>query len=272
MFDAKTQILAVVVFTSCVVVIWRSKSNSLEKTRYCLNDTTPFGKPFNKSLKAPVIVDVNEFTSKSPLVFGNISQTSISKSNVKRDGRRGKSIPFNHSIEQYLKKNLIIRTSSGLIEGKTLKVFGSTVYAFLGIPYAEPPIGDLRFAKPLPIKGWMGIKQTTNFSHMCPHKILPKHLVPMKYITEEVSEDCLTLNIWSPDIRPKALKTVMVWIHGGAFQYSSANLYDTDGRVLSSFGDVVVVSINYRYWSFQSIFRIQLIHNFINQKRCFGFP
>ena len=246
MFDAKTQILAVVVFTSCVVVVWRSKSNSIEKTKYCVNDTSRLSKPYDKSNKIPVIVDVNEFKSKSPNIFKNASE--ISKINHKRSGRRGKSIPFNDKkFDQDFKKNMIVRISSGLIEGKTLKVFSSIVYTFLGIPYAEPPVGDLRFAKPVPAKSWMGIRPTTNFSLMCPHKVLPRHLVPMKYVTEEVSEDCLTLNIWSPDMRPKALKTVMVWIHGGAFQYSSANLYDTDGRVLASFGDVVVVSINYRY-------------------------
>ncbi|XP_054153096.1 acetylcholinesterase-like [Oppia nitens] len=133
-----------------------------------------------------------------------------------------------------------------MVEGKPLNVFGSTVYTFLGIPYAEPPVGNRRFARTEPIKRWKGVYKAFNFSDMCPHKVLPKSLVPMRYFTTKISEDCLTLNIWTPDIRPKSLRTVMIWVHGGAFNYNSANLYDTDGRVLTTYGDVVVVSINYR--------------------------
>ena len=240
--DAKTQILAVVVFTSCVVVIWRSKTNSLEKTKYCLNDTTQLRKELSKRPISPVIIDMEDSTLKLDSI--DLS-TESSKVDVRRVNRRAKSIPKDFVPM----KRAIARTSSGLVEGKTLKVFGSTIYAFLGIPYAEPPIGFLRFAKPVPIRRWNGIRPAMNFSDMCPHKVLPRSLVPMKYVTESISEDCLTINIWTPDIKPKTLRTVMVWIHGGAFQYSSANLYDTDGRVLSSYGDVVVVSLNYRFVS-----------------------
>jgi len=120
------------------------------------------------------------------------------------------------------------------------------VYAFIGIPYAEPPVGNLRFSRSVPIKRWSGVRKASKFTLMCPQRVLPRELVPMNYITEELDEDCLTLNIWTPEIKPKKLKTVMVWIHGGAFNYNSANLYETDGRVLAQFGDVVVVTINYR--------------------------
>jgi para-nitrobenzyl esterase len=96
------------------------------------------------------------------------------------------------------------------------------------------------------VKRWTGTRKAHNFTAMCPQQILPKELIPMKYISENLSEDCLSLNIWTPDTKPKKLRTVMVWIPGGAFNYLSANLHETDGRVLASFGDVVVAAINYR--------------------------
>ncbi len=142
---------------------------------------------------------------------------------------------------------VIIKLLSGSLKGKKLTLFSSTIYAFLGIPYAEPPVGELRFASPEPVKPWNGgVKNVLDFKPICPQIMFPQELIPMSFISEKMSENCLNLNIWSPDIKPNKLKTVMVWIHGGAFNYNSANLHETDGRILSSFGDVVVVTINYR--------------------------
>ncbi len=97
-----------------------------------------------------------------------------------------------------------------------------------------------------PVKRWKGVRKALDFTPMCPQLIFPKDLIPLNYISENISEDCLNLNIWTPDIKPKKLKTVMVWIHGGAFLVNSANVDETDGQVLAAFGDVVVVTINYR--------------------------
>ncbi len=143
-------------------------------------------------------------------------------------------------------EQLIIETLSGLLEGKILDVFGSTIYAFIGIPYAEPPVGKLRFSRSVPVKRWAGIRKAHNFTPMCPQIILSTEVTPTNYLSENMSEDCLSINVWTPDIKPKQLKTVMVWIHGGSFSTNSANTLETDGRVLSSFGDVVVVTLNYR--------------------------
>lgn len=144
-------------------------------------------------------------------------------------------------------QKLIVNSLSGSLEGKIQTFFGSTIYAFIGIPYAEPPIGNLRFSSPEPVKPWTGIRKAINFSPMCSQIIFSREIMRTYYISEQISEDCLTLNIWTPDMKPKnGLKTVMIWIHGGAFNYNTANTKETDGRVLASFGDVVVVSINYR--------------------------
>ncbi|CAG2104663.1 unnamed protein product, partial [Medioppia subpectinata] len=139
-----------------------------------------------------------------------------------------------------------VRTRSGQLSGRALDVFGQTVYAFVGVPYASPPLGELRFSSPQPVKRWPGVRSATQFTPMCPQVIIPKTLVDMNYISENISEDCLSLNIWTPEIRPKKLRTVMVWIHGGGFLYNSANIHEKDGRVLANYGDVVVVTINYR--------------------------
>ena len=155
-----------------------------------------------------------------------------------------KSVENNSNISESL---VVVQTLSGALIGKTLNVFGRKVYAFVGVPYAEPPIGELRFASPEPVKKWSGLRTAFDFTPMCPQVIIPNRIVEMNYITTNISEDCLSLNIWTPDVKPKTLRTVMIWIHGGGFLYNSANIHEKDGRVLSSFGDVVVVTINYRY-------------------------
>ncbi|CAG2107039.1 unnamed protein product, partial [Medioppia subpectinata] len=248
LLSAKTQILAVVVFTTCVVVVWRSKTNSIEKTKYCLDDQNNYNiENITKKSNLPVIIDMNDSTQKLSPVSAETRPPYRSKVNIKRDNTSGRSkTTQTNSTNAFPVKRPIVKTTSGAVEGKNLTVFGSTIYAFLGIPYAEPPVGDLRFARPEPIKQWSGVLRTMNFSDMCPHKVFPRSLVPMRYMSDKISEDCLTLNIWTPDIRPKTLRTVMVWIHGGAFNYNTANLHETDGRVLATYGDVVVVSINYR--------------------------
>jgi len=143
-------------------------------------------------------------------------------------------------------EKVIVQTFSGTLEGKKFAVFGTTIYQFLGIPYAEPPINDLRFSKSKRVEKWSGVRPALKNSAKCPQFTFSQDLVPMRFISESISEDCLTLNIWTPNTKPKKLKTVMVWIHGGGFLVGSANLYETGGEVLSSFGDVVVVTVNYR--------------------------
>jgi para-nitrobenzyl esterase len=110
---------------------------------------------------------------------------------------------------------------------------------FEGIPYAAPPVGDLRWRAPKAPLPWTGIRQAKGFGPACPQA--PSKDVP----AGDMSEDCLTLNIWSPARRSAERLPVMVWLHGGGFSKGSARMPIYDGANLGMKG-VVVVTLNYR--------------------------
>src|SRR3954453_20466893 len=92
-----------------------------------------------------------------------------------------------------------VRTESGMVEGK--KTTSADVQAFLGIPYAAPPIGNLRWKESQPAKPWTGVRKTTEFgSHCMQGKIFGDMVFP----DPGGSEDCLTLNVWTPSVSVKA--------------------------------------------------------------------
>ncbi len=134
---------------------------------------------------------------------------------------------------------LVAATTRGLVSGKRV---GSTV-AFLGIPFAMPPVGTLRFAPPVQHACWGGTRAATSFGPACPQKNL---------LTGKVDgdEDCLSLNVWTPKLDRTAKLPVMVFIYGGANvlgatnQMILSNLYD--GRALATREQAVVVTPNYR--------------------------
>ncbi len=115
--------------------------------------------------------------------------------------------------------------------------------AFLGIPYAAPPVGTLRWQPPMPAPKWTGVRDATNFGHRC----MQSHLFPdMIFRDPGPSEDCLNLNVWTPTAaKPEAKLPVMVWIYGGGFTTGSTSEPRQDGAHLTSKG-VIVVSFNYR--------------------------
>lgn len=156
------------------------------------------------------------------------------------DGKKKKYTPFPR------KESVVVETRSGRVEGSKGKVMDHEVYSFQGIPYATPPIDNLRFRKPLPVKPWTGILNTTAFRPHCIQNMDLDITLARTLTTLDMSEDCLYLNIWTPSLKSDKLKTVMVWIYGGGFKSGSANYDETDGRVLSALGDVVVVTFNYR--------------------------
>lgn len=136
-------------------------------------------------------------------------------------------------------------TTIGSLKGRVLNVYGQKVHAFLGVPYARPPVGDRRFAKPLPLSHSKIARLATSYGSSCPQE------PPDDFDTlchPAMREDCLTLNIWIPPraSQPVANKSVMVWLHGGGFKkgHSGEDFYD--GAVLSATQDVVVVTLNYR--------------------------
>ncbi|KAG1653308.1 Acetylcholinesterase [Nymphon striatum] len=136
--------------------------------------------------------------------------------------------------KQQIKENdLLVQTSYGSVKGELTTT--RNVASFLGIPYAKPPIGDKRFARPEAIEPWQGILDTTKYKPDCFQMHKPND--------HQVSEDCLYLNIWSPRNGTSRLRQVFVYIHGGGFHDGSAQI---PGLIFSSLSDTVVVSINYR--------------------------
>jgi para-nitrobenzyl esterase len=131
-----------------------------------------------------------------------------------------------------------VTIESGRITGKDL----GDVQAWLGIPYAAPPVGNLRWKAPQPPPSWEGVRAMDLYGSVCMQSKLTAALEPTP-----MSEDCLTLNVWAPKGAQKA--AVMVWIHGGAFLEGSGALALYAGTALARKG-VVVVTINYRLGDF----------------------
>ncbi|XP_074988205.1 neuroligin-1 isoform X4 [Caretta caretta] len=178
----------------------------------------------------------------------------------------------------------LVTTNFGKIRGikKELnnEILGPVIQ-FLGVPYAAPPVGEHRFQPPEPPSPWPDIKNATQFAPVCPQNIiegrLPEVMLPVWFTNnldvvstyvQDQSEDCLYLNIYVPtedvkriskecarkpgkkicrkgDIRDSGgPKPVMVYIHGGSYMEGTGNLYD--GSVLASYGNVIVITVNYR--------------------------
>jgi para-nitrobenzyl esterase len=120
---------------------------------------------------------------------------------------------------------------------------GTGIRSFKGIPYAVPPIGDLRFAPPQPCRPWTGIRPCDQFGHNALQKVLFADIDPF---VDGVSEDCLYLNVWTgADLKVKEKRAVLFWIHGGGFVVGSGSEPRYDGAKLAARG-IVVVTVNHR--------------------------
>jgi para-nitrobenzyl esterase len=138
----------------------------------------------------------------------------------------------------------VIQTENGIVSGYK----SGDISIFKGIPFAAPPVGDLRWKAPQPVKNWTGILKCEKFS-ASPMQRTP---VPFMMWTEEfitppgnLSEDCLYLNIWTPARSAKEKLPVFVWIYGGGFSSGSAACAVYDGEEMAKKG-VIFVSLNYR--------------------------
>ena len=132
-----------------------------------------------------------------------------------------------------------IKVDGGLISGTTAE----GVRAFKGIPFAAPPVGELRWKAPQPLIPWQGVRQCDTFGPECPQAPYPAGSMYAQP-PQKQSEDCLYLNVWTPVRRGQKLP-VMVWIHGGALTRGSGANRTYNGAAFARKG-VVLVTINYR--------------------------
>ncbi len=133
-----------------------------------------------------------------------------------------------------------VKTDKGKIQGYISK--DNQIRVFKGIPYAAPPVGQLRWKPPQPAAKWHGTRQTTSFGNRC---MQPAVFDDMIFHDPGQSEDCLTLNVWTPAKDKDAKLPVMVWIYGGGFTGGTTSEARQDGENLAHKG-VIVVSMNYR--------------------------
>ena len=131
-----------------------------------------------------------------------------------------------------------IVVTGGQIRGVDTKLPG--VRAYKGIPFAAPPLGELRWKAPQPVVPWHGVRTCDEFGPACPQPTSPVLLQPLRQ-----NEDCLTLNVWTAAKSTDEKRPVMVWIHGGGHTTGGSAQPFYDGAQFAASG-VVLVSINYR--------------------------
>jgi carboxylesterase type B len=138
-----------------------------------------------------------------------------------------------------------VTTSVGEIIGFDATWRDESLQKFHGIPFAEPPVGDLRFSPPVPKAPFTEPFLAETFGSPCPQPMewLEKLVFSPEMQNLETSEDCLSLNVYVPS-GGEEKKAVMVWIHGGGFTIGAGMQYD--GSKMATLGDVIVITINYR--------------------------
>ena len=134
----------------------------------------------------------------------------------------------------------VVAVDGGDIAG----TFENDVHVFRGIPFAAPPVGELRWRPPQTVVAWQGVRDCNEFGPACPQEPYPAASLYARE-PEPMSEDCLYLNVWTSDLDDGAKRPVMVWIHGGALTRGSGSRPTYDGTALAQKG-VVLVTINYR--------------------------
>jgi para-nitrobenzyl esterase len=138
-----------------------------------------------------------------------------------------------------------VKIDTGLVQGVGAND-SADVIVYRGIPYAAPPVGELRWRPPQPAKAWDGVRECAKFGPAAPQKISPLlNTFPGMSLGADTSEDCLYLNVWTPAHRSAEKLPVMVWVHGGGYVFGADSQPLYEGTNLSRHG-VVVVGMNYR--------------------------
>jgi len=148
-----------------------------------------------------------------------------------------------------------VTTDCGVLEGSWVHTPGkSDIATFLDVSFAKPPVGELRWRAPEPPDSWSGVRQAKSFGPACSQPVMGEDgfrgMIAEAFEVDlpdplpiDYSEDCLYLNVYSESLDPLTRRSVMVWIHGGAFQFGTGAGYDPQHLVRKG---VVLVTINYR--------------------------
>lgn len=155
------------------------------------------------------------------------------------------------TTQQAVPAGPVVHIASGMLQGTQR----GNIDVFEGVPYAAPPLGDLRWREPQAVAPWAGVRVATAASHPCMQNVAgtDNFIAPLAATygvtlvreTLNPSEDCLYLNVWTPRLDSGAHLPVMVWLHGGSNRVGSGTESGYDGGMLASHG-VVIVTINYR--------------------------
>jgi para-nitrobenzyl esterase len=136
---------------------------------------------------------------------------------------------------------VIVSPPAGSVRG----AYDGATSRFLGIPYAQPPVGPLRFRAPQPLQPWVGVRDALAFGDAAPQGLTKVIKLPADVT---LSEDCLTLNVWVPEsaLRDNRPRPVLFWVHGGAYYVGSCAQPAYTGKFLAEAGDVIVITVGYR--------------------------
>ena len=132
-----------------------------------------------------------------------------------------------------------VQTANGMLEG----VNASGIKIFKGIPFARPPLGNLRWREPQPVENWAGVRKADKFGSR-PMQIRASYS-DMVFRSDSISEDCLYLNVWTPAKSPAARLPVLVYFFGGGFRTGESSEYRYDGESMARKG-IVAITVNYR--------------------------
>jgi len=136
-----------------------------------------------------------------------------------------------------------VHVEQGLLAGSNGN--SPDVRVYRGVPFAAPPVGDLRWKAPQPAAKWQGVRKAAEFSNACWQTPYPAAAAIYQAMLPGLSEDCLYLNVWTPAKSAKDRLPVMVWIHGGGFTRGFGGTSSYNGEALARKG-AIIVTINYR--------------------------
>jgi len=211
----------------------------------------------------------------------SLHSACITRANVANGGQQHSDEQHGdqHGGQEGVHDNLVVETTSGLMRGFSRMVLEREVHVFYGVPFAKPPVGPLRFRKPLAIEPWHGILNATTLPNSCyqeRYEYFPGFEgEEMWNPNTNISEDCLYLNIWVPQkvrLRHKGSEpppypgngngmAMLVWIYGGGFMSGTATLDVYDADIMAVASNAIIASMQYRVGAFGFLYLNQHFSN-----------